>query len=600
MIRINSKRTVCRIDYPIFPPKPIFGVVGQNLILIRSFGFRLDNRSDLIVKLSLDRACDDDDILNAAWSTWGEEMPTQMRGSFAFCLVDREAECVFMARDPLGVSPLYYHASDERLIIGSSSKLVRSLIQDSLPVNDLMLADFVAGASIEKEQTFFDGILRLQPGHTHTFTRGNREPKKYWSFAEAAFDPPEIPEETVFRELFDRSVGNCFEKGSTILMLSGGLDSSSIAGSLASKGVQGAELPCISMTYQNTKEWRDSAHLSALSDCLNLNPIRVPSDEHNPLDKMDFWLDVLDGPYIMPGHSVSFRLRLIAKSQGYDVVLCGEGGDEVVSHGLGRFNELAKSGEWISLWRECSAFSGASFRAKFRAFKPYLVHIPFYRFLRATRKRLFPSKRPASSQLRFIDRNFLSESLMKSLDASRYEFKPAISTRNHDDKQLQREALSSAVLPSVLEVNAICSEAVGVETRMPFYNQELIEYSLSLPSVWKLRHGLSRYILRKAMEGDVPASVLSRTDKFDFSGNFMRGLLKNPEELLELSDPQHNEIGRYVNTELVNSIRNKIQTVPDELGWIEALFIWRVAVLSLWLRISGQKISPPSDLIEIG
>ena len=80
----------------------------------------------------------------------------------------------------------------------------------------------------------------------------------------------------------------------------------------------------------------------------------------------------------------------------------------------------------------------------------------------------------------------------------------------------------------------------------------------------------------------------------------MRGLLKNPEELLELSDPQHNEIGRYVNTELVNSIRNKIQTVPDELGWIEALFIWRVAVLSLWLRISGQKISPPSDLIESG
>merc|ERR1711916_378765 len=96
----------CRIDYPIFPLRSIPGFAAENLIVTRSFGFRLDNRSELIFELNLDRASDDDDILKSAWSTWGEEMPVQMRGSFAFCLVDREAECVFMARDPIGVSPL--------------------------------------------------------------------------------------------------------------------------------------------------------------------------------------------------------------------------------------------------------------------------------------------------------------------------------------------------------------------------------------------------------------------------------------------------------------------------------------------------------------
>ena len=600
MILVNSKRTVCRIDYPIFPLRSIPGFAAENLIVTRSFGFRLDNRSELIFELNLDRASDDDDILKAAWSTWGEEMPVQMRGSFAFCLVDREAECVFMARDPIGVSPLYYFASDVQLIVGSSSKLVRSMVRGNLPVNDLMLADFVSGASIENEQTFFEGILRLPAGHTLTVNQDTRKQNQYWSFAKAVVDPPDIPEEQVFRELFDRSVEQCFEKGSTILMLSGGLDSSSIAGSIASKGVRGEELPCISMTYHGTENWRDSEHLAALSAFLELNPVQVPSDDHDPLDKMDFWLDALDGPYVMPGHSVSFRLRPLVKSMGFSVVLCGEGGDEVVSHGFGRLNELAQSGNWMSLWKECGAFSEMSKTSRWQIFKPYLTHIPFYRFVRKIRNFLSLDQRPSSSSQRFIDGEYLSDRLQESIDPERYNMRFAISTRGHSDKELQLESLSSATLSSVLEAHAICSEAVGVETRMPFYNQELIEYSLSLPSEWKLRYGLSRYILRKAMKGDVPASVLSRTDKFDFSGNFMRGLLKDPTGLLELSDPDHNDIGHYVNTKLVIGIRNKIETVPDDLGWIEALFIWRVAVLSLWLRICGKKLSPPSDLIEIG
>ena len=600
MILANVDKTICSVKFPLSLGECSQALPEEVVILIKSFAFRLDNRRDLISQLKLEDSSNDDEILKAAWLEWREEMPAHLRGSFAFCLLDRNSESLFAARDPLGLSPLYYFSSDEQLVIGSSSRLVRSMVHANLQCNDLMLADFIAGATLEKEQTFFKGLFRLPPGHTLNFSQYGSNVHQYWSFADARSDIQNVSEEKNFRELFDRSVEDCFVKGSTILMLSGGLDSSSIAGALASKGVRGEDLPCVSMTYERTTEWNDSKHLSEMSEFLQVDKISVPSDEHDPLDNLDYWLDVLDGPYISPGHSVSVRLRQIAKARGFEVVLCGEGGDEVVSNGFGRLNELAMSQKWLSLWNECGSLAKFYPKSQIQLFKPYLSHFPAYRALRSIRYRLFGAKKSTSTKLKFIDWRFLSDRMKGVIDSARYEVKSVVSRRHHTERQLQLEALSLASMPSVLEAHAICSEAVGVETRMPFYNQDLIEHSLSLPSEWKLRGGLSRYILRKAMEGDVPASVLSRTDKFDFSGNFMRGLLKDPDKLLELSDPEHNDIGRYVNTELVNNIRNKIETVPDDLGWIEALFIWRVAVLSLWLRISARKISPPTDLIEIG
>ena len=599
MILVNSERTVCRIDLPLLSAQRHSNSGTVVLILMKSFGFRLDNRSELLAILDLAPSCEDDDILKAAWSAWREEMPTKLRGSFAFCLIDQEEDCVFIVRDPLGLAPIYYFCSSQYLVIGSSSKLVRSMVPCALAQNELMLADFVAGAVIEKCQTFFDGIFRLPPGSTRKFTQSSSEAKEYWSLGRVTFDHPLNQEPQVFRELFDRSVDNCFVSGSTVLMLSGGLDSSSIAGSLSSKGKRGHKIPCLSRTYSDTKGWTDSEYLEDMYRFLPLEKTTVPSDDHNPLDDLDFWLDALDGPYISPGHSVSFQLRKMAKSMGYSVVLCGEGGDEVVSHGFGRLNELARSGNWISLWRESSASAGMAHTSKFRVFRPYLVHMPLYRLLRRLKAKVARSEQPASTVPDFSDRRYLSSSFQNKIDRARYSRNFSNTARDHDDRQLQIEALSSALLPSVLETHAVCSEACGVETRMPFYSQELIEFSVSLPSHWKLRHGVSRYILRKAMEGDLPASVLSRKDKFNFAGNFIRGLIQHPRRLLELSDPAVNDIGHYANVDLVNEIRQRIANKPDELSWKEALFIWRVAVLSLWLSICKRELTPPDDLIEI-
>ena len=605
MISVNARRTVCIVSKESLVPDGTITNSAEHgadrvdavLILTKSFAFRLDNRETLIAELGLNNTSTDDEILASAWVKWRERMVTQMRGAFAFSLIDKVSGKLFVARDPLGVSPLYYFTDDAIFVIGATSKQVRSVVKKNLLRNDLMLADFVAGACLEKEQTFFQGILRLLPGHWKVVTRKKQTSQQYWSLESIAMSNGGATAHKTFRKLFDEAVARCFVERKTTLLLSGGLDSSAIAGSLTSSGVSGDEFPCLSLTYHHTKEWRDHRYLKDVTRALNKESIEVESDFHDPLKDMSHWLEVMDGPYLPHGFSVSARLWRRAKSEGSMFVLSGHGGDEVVSYGLGRLNELAKLRRWLTLWKECGAIAGIYHQSRVGMFSRYLDHIPILR--RVRRKLLVAAKNPSEVSYGAIDKRYLSDQLANHSLCGRYELIPVSNRLGHDDRAVHLESLMSPLQPVSLEAFAICSEASGVETRMPFYDQELVEFCFSLPSDWKLRDGFSRYILRKAMHGDLPKSVLSRKDKFDFAENFRLGLLKEPSKLLELTSPENSEIEEFVNIRLLGSIREKLLKNCDDVSLVEARFLWRVAVLASWFKICERETLEPVELKEV-
>jgi len=180
---------------------------------------------------------------------------------------------------------------------------------------------------------------------------------------------------------------------------------------------------------------------------------------------MKHWLTVMDGPFLRYGHSVSFKLLPIAKALGFTEIYSGHGGDEIVSYGTGRLNELAKEKKWLTLWREVKLLAKTYERNPYAFFYQYRLHFNIFR---------------ATS----------------------------------------------------LEVFALCAEASDVTVHMPFFDRDLGEFCLSLSSDLKLRHGLTRYILREGMKNIMPESVRLRKDKFDFSSNFKNGLFADPGELL--------------------------------------------------------------------
>lgn len=608
MIYFDSSHHACRIDLRCFSGR-IFsesnGLASENgpkssLVLMKSISFRLDNKPDLISELRLKSSASDDELLLAAWTKWHENMPTHLRGSFAFCISDMSRSCVYIARDPLGISPLYYNISDSIFVAGSSSKKVRAGAEYDVALDDTMLSDFIVGRFVDKERTFFEGVFRLPPGSWKKITQDGAVTEQYWSpLQDFNCDITDDPS-AAFRTLFDRSVRNCFEKEATAIMISGGMDSSSIAGALKGQGISGRDIPSISMTYYNTDNWYDAPFIKSMTEALGEKPVEIPCDFHDPLQDIDRWLEVMDGPYLPLGQSVGSLPYELAGKMGLKFVLSGHGGDEVVSYGFGRLNELAMDGKWWTLWRECDAASSLYHTSRLQIFKRYLSHLKLFRIVvRMKRKLSTRFRKTEHQQSEYIGLNCLSEDLAEKVGSPRYSNPNAASRLNHTELDIHRENLDSAVQPLALEVEALCSEELGVESRMPFCDQELVEFCLSLPSEWKLNNGFSRYIVRKAMSGDVPEPILARKDKFSFSGSFRTGLIKGRRRVLELSDPVGNDIASYFNMVSVKKVRQKLIDTPEQVSHLEAYFIWRVAVVSMWLQIVKRDVSKSVSFVQV-
>ena len=520
------------------------------------------------------------ELLAKAWNRWGVETPDRLRGSFAFAIHDRKCGKVFLARDVFGLSPLYYALTDDALCVGRSSRSVRAATGANFHPDELMLSDFVAGASIERQRTFFEGVRRLPPAHVMTVGSTSSRSIRYWSVQ--SIEPDSDPVDPVgrFRAMFDRSVDRCLDPGETTLMLSGGLDSSAIAGSWADAH-RDDRLPALALTYRHSPGWCDDTHLAQVAQASRINLVELPGDGHDPLADMPFWLKAVDGLYLPYGHSVSFQLLHLARKTGSRVVLSGHGGDEVVSYGFGRLNELAKAGQWFRLWREVRASAGLYNESRWSLFQRYLSHVDLWRRLR---RRFSTGTTPGAP----VDASYLDRERSAELRSDRYVFRPAAARLDHDERSLHEEALSLALQPTSLEVFAHCSHAAGVATHMPFYDRELVELSVSLPSHWKLRDGQSRYILREAFRHSLPPDLLARRDKFDFGPAFLHGLVNVREKVMDLTQPCQPHLSGLVNRPLLADVRERMARNGTRIHITDAFFLWRVAMLTLWNGIAAS------------
>lgn len=583
MILIDPGGRACQISRAALAPNR--DGAGQPSILLRGHAMRLDNRTDLIAELSLNADVADDQILLAGWQAWGTTLADRLRGAFAFVLHDPRVGKIFAGRDIFGLSPLFYRIDDETLWIARDSRTLRSLLPDPPEQNTQMLADYVAGIILERQQTFFETVLRFPPASTLTVDRESTEWSTYWTLADVPSNPAAQAPPGAFRTMFDQAIARCFVPGKTSVLLSGGLDSSAIAGSLAEQLSPDQTLRAQAVTFEYTAGWTDASHLAAVADATGAVLHPVAGDRHDPLADTEFWLEAVDGPFLPHGHSVTFQLMAIAREAGMPIMLSGHGGDEIVSYGFGRLNELAKSRKWWAVWRESRALSGLYNESRLRLFARYLTHFDLGRKIYRRLARPIGSSVP-------VQASYLDPDLADTFCLGRYEVRNAANRLDHDERMLHEEVLNQPLQPISLEVYALCSAAAGTETRFPFYDRDLLEFSLGLSASWKLHGGLSRYILRWAMRGSLPESVLSRRDKFDFANAFREGLADIRSRILDLTDPSLPHYRGLVNLRELAAARERLSTNGSAIAMPDAMFLWRMAVLSLWQPIAAREPQP--------
>ena len=411
------------------------------------------------------------------------------------------------------------------------------------------------------------GTVRLEGHRAEVMTR------RYWALGEAgtlrSISDPEA--EAAFREAFDRSVQACLI-GTPGGLLSGGLDSSSIVATARSLRPDRA-LPTFSIVYTDPAA-DERRYLDAVARHVGVDPVRVQGETLSMLDGLDDDLRAVGEPFPTPNLFAARVLYAEAAARGLDAVLDGFAGDNVVGHGDLWLTELALGLRWPSFARELRAAARRSARPR-RAAWTMLRHYALAPLAQ-------PFRTP-DAPTHFMRRDRMGDEAPEEPGHTK-------------DGALHRADLAGATLPRAFEATYARASALGVDPRFPFAGRALVELCLALPSRQRVRDGLTRSVLRRAMAGRLPAELLSRGDKARLGDNFKHALFeREPEVLRALVFEDVPAASDFLDVGAAQEAYRRGLASPADRGRV-ALPLWRAVSFARWRSLSGGSQDDPTHL----
>jgi asparagine synthase (glutamine-hydrolysing) len=545
--------------------------------------------------------CDTETVLHV-FERERERTPKYLRGMFAFAVWDRRRRELFLARDRFGVKPLYYALStDGSLYFGSEIKSVLAAGVMAPRLNLAELPDYLANHATSGENTLFEGVKRLLPGHTLRWRDGEVRIARYWDLSFAPDDSiaarsdedlvqeygERLLEAVRLRLMADVPLG-CF--------LSGGIDSAAITALMTR--LVGGGVKTFSVAFAE-REANELAYAQVVARAFRTEHHQVvvtPADFFSSLPRL-VWHE--DEPLAHPSSvPLNFVSRLAA--QHVKVVLTGEGSDETLG-GYGRYRSTAYQMAAGRLWEHAG---GAHLRG---ALQFGIDHLPGGRFRQRLRRTFLYL--PADLLTLYFDNfavfsrarqaNLLSTATLAQLGEVRpYEAVQAQLEQSDAVGLLDRllYADTKTYLHELLMKQDQMSMAASIESRVPFLDHPLVEFAAKLPRRLKLRGFTTKYALRRAMRGVLPAEILNRP-KMGFPvpiGSWLRGRYRPLLDEYVLGP-------RAVRRDLFNT--EYLRRIVAEHGRgteNHSERLWALINLELWHRlfIDGEDISSAIRVIE--
>jgi asparagine synthase (glutamine-hydrolysing) len=459
--------------------------------------------------------CDTETVLRA-YIDGGPESVSSLRGMFAFAIWDSRRRELLLARDRLGIKPLYYFCADDGSIYFASE--IKALLAAGVvaPVlNVRALPDYLANHATSGSETLFQGVKRLLPGHILMWQDGRVEVRKYWDLSfRASRDPAplrELAEE--FEALFHESVSLRLMSDVPLgLFLSGGIDSASIAAVMSEIADEPIKSFSVAFAERGANELR-YARLAARAYGTDHHEVMVtPSQFFAALPQL-IWHE--DEPLAHPSSvALNFVARLSAEQ--VKVVLTGEGSDELLA-GYSRYWKTILNLRLAALY---GCIAPTAVRG---AVRDWVNGKPLTGRVRAKLARTFLA-RPADLESIYFDnfavfsRSQQSMLLTPGMRARVNGCEPYAVALDHlascdADTTLDRLLYIDAktYLHELLMKQDQMSMAASVESRVPFLDHKLAEFTARLPTRMKLRGLNTKYLLRRVMSKRLPPEILRRS-----------------------------------------------------------------------------------------
>jgi asparagine synthase (glutamine-hydrolysing) len=474
----------------------------------------------------------DTEVIVHAWEEWGEQCVERFRGMFAFALWDRNKQSLFLARDRLGIKPLFYaYLPDGYLIFGSELKSLQAHPGLDKTLDPLAIEDYFSYGYIPEPRTIYRNGSKLLPGFSLNVNRGGRsEPKQYWDLP---FSPlTVVSEEDVKEELMAR-----FKEAVDIRMiaevplgafLSGGVDSSAVVTMMS--GLSNEPVNTFSISFGDPK-YNESVYAAQVASQYQTDH-RVEQVNPDDFDLIDQLAGLYDEPYADSSAMPTYRVCELAR-KNVTVALSGDGGDENLA-GYRRYrwhmNEERIRGKIpLSIRKPLFGFAGRVYPKADWAPRIFRAKSTFQGMARDSVDAYFHTISIFTDEQR---KSMFSPGLQSDLQGYRgsevlRKYAEQAPT-DHPLSLVQYLDFKTYLPGDILTKVDRASMVHSLEVRVPLLDHKLVEWISGLPPEMKLKGSSGKHIFKKALEPYLPNDILYRS-KMGFAvplSSWFRGPLR--------------------------------------------------------------------------
>ena len=549
--------------------QPMISNSGQCVISYNGEIYNFEELKQELIKKgrNFSSTCDTE-VLLQAYEEWGTKCFKKFNGMWALVILDRKKQSIIIARDRLGIKPLYFYSKSNITAFGSEIKQFSTLPEFTKQANKkACMAYLVNGYEIPPE-TFYQDISVFPPAHYAEIKLLNTDklnitPIRYWN--PNAIMRNYLPQKEVIEnisKLFKESVKLRLRSDVPVgTCLSGGLDSSSIfilMSELAKNPNFSAFSACFDDPFADERRFMKEV----IKKTPESSHIKVfPNDEEFTND-FDIFLAQHDEPVGSASIYAQYLVMKTAKENNVPVLLDGQGGDELFSGYWQSYFLL------LDYYKKNSSFLGI-FKHLTSAILPHgnqMLISEIFAGLKEFKKR---------SNLKFC------YSLNKKLLESASDVLPSYNEiRSMDPYEYRVHELVNLRLPRLLKWEDRNSMAFSIESRVPFLDINLIEFMLSIDPKMNLKNGWTKYLFRKAMSNSLPKTITWRKDKKGFEtpqNKWMKNGIFH-DTLKQWSLEKNHPVEEFISTSF-NNINSAIQ-----FKTFDSNAIFRLYCLDKWLK----------------
>jgi asparagine synthase (glutamine-hydrolysing) len=572
-----AERSAATLSVTVEDRQPLGAAGGAPLCLLVGSLFNLDEIGDQlgVGDLTPDR------VLSIAYERWADEMVGRLRGNFTLLVHDRAQDRLLLACDQLGAGSLYFHSTGSRLRFATEiGDLLEHLPTRPAP-DEASLIRWLADTCTPEGRTLYRGVSRLGAGRLLTMDRNGIDVRRYWapsfngsqrlSRAEGAEAAREALAAAVRRQVpADASCG---------VLLSGGLDSSTVA-ALTHGRLSGPGPRAYSAVFPEHPSIDESNLIDDAATGLGLEQTQVEvhggSMIRGALEYMQRW----EVPLQAPNHFLWAPLLERAADQGTELILDGEGGDELWRFSPYLLADRVGSGRLLSATRLGREMLGFDQYKGWDSLRPYLRQ---YGAKGAIPAGIHSAVRHLHSPQRYAPSWFTEDSARALVDG----YDPW-GWKRHDGPRWW--AFMADLLTGTRERLGVGeylrrrATMAGLAGRHPLIDVDLVEFALSLPPTLAVDPHLERPLLRDATAGLIPDSIRLRSQKSYFTALFHDCLAERDLPMIRTLLTERSEVAAYVNPE---AIQRELLADPPAGGRRDRNWpwsVWRLVTAECWLR----------------